>query len=123
MPLARTRLSYATRIGVELFQCLFQSAAGAHAAALLGSGQSQTLRPAELDDHRTARVVHRLSPVRHQALFAADQGSGETFAPRRRAPVSVRVSGESSQERLILESPKGLGPGCRFLTKEIGRAH
>ena len=40
-------------------------------------------------------VVHRLSPVRHQTLFADDEGAGEAAASRGRAAVSGGVFGES----------------------------
>src|SRR5580698_170347 len=72
MPLARAGLPLAARAGHELLQHLLQPAARAHPAALFRSGKFEALRRAALDDHRQARLVHRLPPVRYQALPAAD---------------------------------------------------
>ena len=44
-------------------------------------GEPKALRLAKLDDDRPARMVHRLSPVRYQALSPAHQSTGEAAAP------------------------------------------
>src|ERR1700733_9371650 len=111
MPLARAHPSYPARVGLELFQYLLQPEEGAHVAAIFGPGQFETLRFPELDDHRQAGMVHRVSPVRHQALPADHPGHGKATASRRRAAVSSRVSGQSIEEprlmRATLERDKG----------------
>src|SRR6202035_1193685 len=105
MPLARAHPSYPARVGLELFQYLLQPEEGAHVAAIFGPGQFETLRFPELDDHRQAGMVHRVSPVRHQALPADHPGYVKATASRRRAAVSSRVSGQSVKEPPLVPSP------------------
>src|ERR1700722_6869281 len=105
MPLARAHPSYSARVSLKLFQYLRQSAEGAHVAAIFGSGQFETLRLPKLDDHRQTGMVHRVSPVRHQALPADHPGHGKATASRRRAPVSSGVSGQSVEEPRLMRAP------------------
>src|ERR1700733_8149255 len=105
MPLARAHPSYPARVGLELFQYLLQPEEGAHVAAIFGPGQFETLRFPELDDHRQAGMVHRVSPVRHQALPADHPGYVKATALRRRAAVSSGVSGQSIKEPPLGPSP------------------
>src|ERR1700733_4329718 len=111
MPLARTHPSYPARVSLKLFQYLRQSAEGAHVAAIFRPGQFETFRLPKLDDHRQAGMVHRVSPVRHQALPADHPGYVKATASRRRAAVSSRMSGQGIEEprlmRATLERDKG----------------
>src|SRR5580692_6168837 len=122
MPLARAHPSYPARVGLELFQYLLQPEEGAHVAAIFGPGQFETLRFPELDDHRQAGMVHRVSPVRHQALPADHPGYVKATASRRRAAVSSRVSGQSVEEPRLMRATLQRDNGGT-MRKESSRRH
>ena len=63
LPLSRAGLSLAARTGHELFQSLFQPAAGADPAYIFPSGKPGPLRSSALDDHGETHLVHRGLPA------------------------------------------------------------
>src|SRR5271163_3464472 len=104
MPLSRAGVSFAARVGAQLFRYLFQFAWREDVADVFTAGSYAEIRSAALDDFGTAGLVCG-GVSAHDFTLASDHArAGETAPSARWALVSGWMSGAGGEKALTVKA-------------------